>query len=470
MRPPVFLIAAIALATASCAIFKSHAPPPAPPHLLFAGQTATLDITAGMAIAGAATMPPGFTPVPGWAPMWLLGGGEIGVAGRLRDRTAVFALSGNGLASWREIGEDFGPLASDGRIVDIAASPNGAEIATAVAASKPDRLEVVIANVLGGGKGAPIATFDGAFAMIALAWLDNSTLALTLRPAPSEPQPSPANQSAQAASSAQPGQSPLAGEPASPSSPPDGLYLINLAGRGSVTHLGRIKCPLTRMVFSPNGRFAASNGAPGARPVIVDLHSQTCAPYGPRAPVRVLGWSPDAASLLYAGPIGPNGLPGTFRFDLKTGATSVVAITSAAVAFASDGTVVALGDNQLTWRRAADRPTGAIKSEIALFSPIVSEIVINSLGFGTSPAMLVNATMVLTQATDDAAIDFLTPRPRGPFRMLIDYSYPARQAFLLASGLVRGPLLMSWSPNGRMLAILDGAGGRSMLTVIAPPR
>lgn len=457
MRPPVFLIAAIALATASCAIFKSHTPPPAPPHPLFAGQTATLDITAGMAIAGAAAMPPGFTPVPGWAPMWLLGDGEIGVAGRLGNRTAVFALSGKGLASRREIGEDFGPLASDGRIVDIAASPNGAEIATAVAASNPDRLEVMIANVLGGDKGAPIATFNGAFAMIALAWLDNSTLALMLRPAPS-------------ALSAQPGQSPLSAASASPSSPPGGLYLINRAGRGSVIHLDRIKCPLARMVFSPNGRFAASNGAPGARPVIVDLHWQTCAPYGPRTPVRVLGWSPDAASFLYAGPIGPNGLPGTFRFDLKTGATSVVAIASAAVAFASDGTVVALGDNQLTWRRAADRPNGAIKSEIALFSPIVSEIVINSLGFGTSPAMLVNATMVLTPATDDAAIDFLTPRPRGPFRMLIDYSYPARQAFLLASGLVRGPLLMSWSPNGRMLAILDGAGGRSMLTVIAPPR
>ncbi len=441
MRPSVLPIAVMALAIASCAIFTSRpTPPPAPPRPLYAGRTATLDITSGITIPGAVAMPPGFTPVPGWDPMWLLRGSAIGVAGRIGDRATVVALSGDKLDTSRQIGHDFGPLASDGRIIQIAASPDGAEIATLVAAANPNRLEVVIANVIAESKGAPIATFDGEFTLAALTWISNSTLALTLRAAPAPPPP------------------------------PDGLYLINITGLGAVTHLDRIKCPMSRIAFSPDRRFAATTGGPDALPVIVDLHSQACASYGPRVPVNVLGWSPDSAALLYAGPVGLNRSPGTFRYDLKSGATRVVAIASTAAAFASDGTLVVLGDNQLSWRRAVERPNGNVKGEIALFSPIASQITINSLGFGTTAAMLANAAMVFTQASDDAAIDFFTPSPRGPFRMLIDYSYPARQAFLLASGLARGPLLMSWSPNGRMLAVLDGDAGHSMLTVIAPPR
>ncbi len=441
MRPSVLPIAVMALAIASCAIFTSRpTPPPAPPRPLYAGRTATLDITSGITIPGAVAMPPGFTPVPGWDPMWLLRGSAIGVAGRIGDRATVVALSGDKLDTSRQIGHDFGPLASDGRIIQIAASPDGAEIATLVAAANPNRLEVVIANVIAESKGAPIATFDGEFTLAALTWISNSTLALTLRAAPAPPPP------------------------------PDGLYLINITGLGAVTHLDRIKCPMSRIAFSPDRRFAATTGGPDTLPVIVDLHSQACASYGPRVPVNVLGWSPDSAALLYAGPVGLNRSPGTFRYDLKSGATRVVAIASTAAAFASDGTLVVLGDNQLSWRRAVERPNGNVKGEIALFSPIASQITINSLGFGTTAAMLANAAMVFTQASDDAAIDFFTPSPRGPFRMLIDYSYPARQAFLLASGLARGPLLMSWSPNGRMLAVLDGDAGHSMLTVIAPPR
>lgn len=473
MRPSVLPIAVMALAIASCAIFTSRpTPPPAPPRPLYAGRTATLDITSGITIPGAVAMPPGFTPVPGWDPMWLLRGSAIGVAGRIGDRATVVALSGDKLDTSRQIGHDFGPLASDGRIIQIAASPDGAEIATLVAAANPNRLEVVIANVIAESKGAPIATFDGEFTLAALTWISNSMLALTLRAAPAPPpQTPPPNQPPTPDQPSPPDQTPPAASATPPAPPPsDGLYLINITGLGAVTHLDRIKCPMSRIAFSPDRRFAATTGGPDTLPVIVDLHSQACASYGPRVPVNVLGWSPDSASLLYAGPVGLNRSPGTFRYDLKSGATRVVAIASTAAAFASDGTLVVLGDNQLSWRRAVERPNGNVKGEIALFSPIASQITINSLGFGTTAAMLANAAMVFTQASDDAAIDFFTPSPRGPFRMLIDYSYPARQAFLLASGLARGPLLMSWSPNGRMLAVLDGDAGHSMLTVIAPPR
>ncbi len=405
-------------------------------------------------------MPPGFEPVPGWPPMWLMQNDDVVVAGRVGGRTEVFSFSGKNFQARGAIGEDFGSLAGDGGIVDLAVSPDGSEIATAVEASNPARLEIVTASIIGGGKGAPIATFDGDFAFASIVWKNNATLALTLgpesngAPATSEPVTAPLDQSSESGATSTAG----------------GLYLIDITGLGAVSHLDKIKCPLGPVNFSPNGGFAASGGTDMARAAIIDVSSQACLPFGPRSPVKILGWSPDSTMLLYAGDIGPNNLPGAFRYDLKTGATSVVAIASASAAFASDGTLVALGDNELTWRRLADYPNSTIKSEIALFSPVTSEITIDSLGFSGTPELLAQSSMAFTQATDAAAIDLLFPTPKGVYRTLIEYSYPSHQAFALASGAARGPLLMSWSHTGSMLAVLDGVGGGAKLTVFAPPR
>jgi hypothetical protein len=53
---------------------------------------------------------------------------------------------------------------------------------------------------------------------------------------------------------------------------------------------------------------------------------------------------------------------------------------------------------------------------------------------------------------------------------VIEYSYPARAAFVLAAGGAQGPLMMSWSPDGKMIAFVDGNSQLTTLTVIAPPR
>ncbi len=460
MRSAALVFSLMMLGANSCALFRSRAPKPAPHRPLYSGRTATLEITGGVAVPGSVAMPPGFEPVPGWQPMWLMRDNGIAVAGRIAGRTEVFSFSGKKFQSQAKIGEDFGPLAGDGVIVDIAVSPDGSEIATAVATSNPARLEIVIASIIGGGKGTIVASFDGGFVFASIVWKNNATLALTLGPESNGPRAVSAPVTAPLDRSAESG----AVQSAS------GLYLIGVTGLGAVSHLDKIKCPLGPVKLSPNGRFAASGGTAAALPVIVDTASQACASFGPRAPVKILGWSPDSTSLLYAGDVGPNNLPGAFRYNLTTGATSVVTIASAAAAFASDGTLVALGDNELTWRLAADDPHATIKSEIALFSPVTSEISINSLGFGVTPELLAESSMAFTQATDDAAIDLFSPTPDGVFRTLIDYSYPARQAFALASGAARGPLLMSWSRSGSMLAVLDGVGGDSKLTIFAPPR
>jgi hypothetical protein len=78
--------------------------------------------------------------------------------------------------------------------------------------------------------------------------------------------------------------------------------------------------------------------------------------------------------------------------------------------------------------------------------------------------------MVFTDVSDSAAIDSLVLLPNGLTRLLLDYSYPSRSAFVIASGPVRGQLSMSWAPDGRALALVDGDASLSMLTVMVPPR
>jgi hypothetical protein len=67
-------------------------------------------------------------------------------------------------------------------------------------------------------------------------------------------------------------------------------------------------------------------------------------------------------------------------------------------------------------------------------------------------------------------IDTAIPAMPVPLRELIDYSYPARAAFVLASGPVQGPLTMSWSPDGKTLAFVDGNATLTTITALHPPK
>jgi hypothetical protein len=129
-----------------------------------------------------------------------------------------------------------------------------------------------------------------------------------------------------------------------------------------------------------------------------------------------------------------------------------------------------MGNGGLSWKRIARDPDAPAKAEIALLNPQTAVITMNSLGFQTLPALFAQSSMVFTTASDSAAIDTFVPRRDGLLRTLIDYSYPARSAFVLASGTARGPLAMSWSPDGCELAIVDGDASLAMLTVVIPPR
>jgi hypothetical protein len=283
-----------------------------------------------------------------------------------------------------------------------------------------------------------------------LTWFDAETIALIL------PAPALGNQPAPAQAVM-----PIAG---------GGLYFITVSGQTSLKYLNKLGCPLSRLVFSPNRYFAVSEGDAAAPPALVDLRDQTCRALPFRGPIRMLAWSPDSNAFLYTASIDELHSAGVFRFDLTAGRSVPIAISSGAAAYASDGTVVALGNSELSWKRIAANPATKAKAQIALFDPHLSEIKISSLGFETTPTMLAHSSMAFSTASDDGAIDVAIPAVAGGLREVIEYSYPARAAFVLAAGGAQGPLMISWSPDGKMIALVEGNSQLSTLTVIAPPR
>ena len=143
MRIPAIVVVPIILCLSGCAFFKS-APKPPPPRPLYAGHTATLDITNGIRVVGSVELPPGFTPSPGSPPMWLAQGLVVGVAGTLDQKAVVLGFGGAQLTDMTTIASDFGPGAPAGRILEVAASLDGMELATAVAASDKRRLDLIV--------------------------------------------------------------------------------------------------------------------------------------------------------------------------------------------------------------------------------------------------------------------------------------------------------------------------------------
>jgi hypothetical protein len=437
------------LLLAGCSIFKSAPPPPPQPRPLHLGSTATLDITNGIRVTASSELPRGFVPNPAVPPMWLAQDMGIAVAGSLDGKAIVIVLGGPKMTDLTTIANDFGSGAPTGRILEVAASPDGMELATAVADPTANRLNLTLIDSISGGAGHSVASFDGDYRIASMNWIDRDTIAIVIRP--SAP-PAPIASNIDTIGSA------------------SGLNVIGISGLGSVTRLDKIHCQLASLRFSPNRRFAASAGDSETAPAIVNLQDQSCAELRVAAPIKVLGWAPDSSAFIYAAREPKSSNVGVFRFSLATAMTTLIAVSSAAAAYASDGTIVAMGNGGLSWKRIARDPDAPAKAEIALLNPLTAVVTINSLGFQTPPAMFAQSSMVFTTASDSAAIDTFVPQPDRLLRELIDYSYPARSAFVLASGTARGPLSMSWSPDGRALAIVDGDASLAMLTVMIPPR
>src|SRR5260370_156673 len=248
----------------------------------------------------------------------------------------------------------------------------------------------------------------------------------------------------------------------------DGLYVIYGAKLPQRFH--QPGCALSRLSWSPNRRLAVAQGDVRAPVALIDYTAQTCQKLNIATPIKVLGWSPDSTAFIYTAPNVDARSVGIFRYELATGAITLVAVSSSAAAFTSDGAIIAVVNRELSWRRVAAQPQAHEKGEIAAFDPKQSEIRINSLGFETRAALLARGSMVFSAASNDAVIDAYLPAVPVPIRELIEYSYPTQSAFVLARGPAQGPVMMSWSPDGHIVAIIDGDAHASTLTLLVPPR
>jgi hypothetical protein len=454
MHRSVIALAALAFVfgAAGCSFLTRPTPTKPPPVPLFEARTATLAITNGISILAAIALPPGFAPAVGYPPMWLQHGAEIGVAGEAEGKTVVLGFSGAKLANRRVLAQDFGAAAAAGVIVDIAASPDGTILATAVSQPQNNRIVVFLRDLTpSDADGHALASVDGNFALVHLTWMDSATLSLALR----APAPSPDSTEPAAAGGAPPGVL-------------DGLYVINLAKPPQRFH--QPGCALSRLSWSPNRRLAVAQGDVQAPVALIDYAAQTCQKLNIATPMKVLGWSPDSTAFIYTALNVDARSSGIFRYELASRAITLVAVSSSAAAYASNGAIIAVVNRELSWRRVAAQPQAKVKVEIAAFDPKQSEIRINSLGFETRAALLARGSMIFSAASNDAVIDAYLPAVPVPTRELIEYSYPTQSAFVLARGPAQGPVMMSWSPDGHIVAIVDGDARASMLTLLVPPR
>jgi hypothetical protein len=422
---------------------KANAKPSAsqPPY---AARTATLEVTGGLKVAGVVSLPANFVPDLSRAPIWLEGGSEIGVLGTREGGGMMLGIGGARLSRQRIVIQDGGKGAA-GRLLDIAASADGHRLAIAVAAASVHRLNVSLADPSNPGDAQLIASLKGKFDSAQLTWLTSGKVALAAHRA--------ARQRHEVGNRVT-------------TVPVGGLYLITEGVHSATQRLGGLACPLSALAFSPDDAVAVAQGSDGAPPAIIDLRNEKCVSYPSAAPLQVLGWAPNSRAFLYR----TADQPGVFRFDLQTRQRSTIAISSGAAAYAGDGTIVAFGSQELSWRRAVAEPMTPVKAQIALFDPHQDLITINSLGFVTQPVLLAQSTMIWSQSSNSAIIDTAIPGPTELQRELINYSYPTREAFVLAHGPVRGPMAVSWSPDGNQVAILDGDQTHYTLSVITPPR
>lgn len=452
-----FLIGILFAATIAIGACSSSKPPTPSRPISLAG-TSTLAITNGVRVMASLPMPKGFTPIEGRPPMWLQSGTEIGVIGTVDGHVVVLGLSGQGWRNERIIAAETGPGAAEpGNIVDAAVSPDGMTFATAVAVPSEKRLDIVLRDLIASGPGHSITSFDGTYDLVSMHWLNNSTIAIALRPHPETASPPPP-----------PPEAGNTSEVAPPPKPSTGLQLLVVTGAGSVAPLS-LSCPMSIMQWSPHGVYAVGMGDQTAPPVILDRRKSTCTTMHVPEPIQVIGWEPEREnSFLFVQAVdGKN--HGVFEHDISTGKDRLIAVSSSAASYVGNGPILAFGNQKLTWKSIAANPLEPIIAELAIFDPDKPEIDLKQLGFRTVPPMISDSTMTYTHRTDRVLIQTYEPAMPVAMRKLIVYAVKTDSAFQVAFGPSQGMVLTSWSPHGHWIAILDGDANGSMLTIISPP-
>ncbi len=456
----IVILALAAVSVASCSTANAHKPAPAP----FVGRSTTLEVTHGIKVLTNVQMPDGFAPIPTRPPIWLREGDEIGIVGTQAGHTIMYGLGGAAWRTGRILAAETGPAAAEvGTIADLAASPNGLTLATAMVAPGGNRVDVIIRDLIATGAGNVIAGFNGQYDSISMNWLNNATIALALR---RHPEPLESGVSGET-----PKSDPDQPDVEAPPNRPDGLQLIVVTGAGSVAPV-KFSCPMSALSWSAHSVYAVGQGDAGAPPVIIDRRDSTCTKFHVPVPIHVLDWDPDdEGSFLYVGPDPVRRTIGVFKYNIATGAENLIGVSTGAAAFAGSSSTIALGNQKLTFRMAIDRPEATLLAQIAISRPEQSELDMKSLGFETTAEMLAQSTMEYSKSADEAAMQVYAPSLPVAWRKIVTYSLKYDSAFMLAEGPARGAVTMSWSLKGRWLAFLDGdATAGTVMTVLVPPR
>lgn len=465
-----FLILILALVAAGFSACSTAAEPPKPAAPPFVARSTTLEVTNGIKVLTTVEMPNGFAPIAGRAPMWLENGAEIGVVGTEGGHTIVYGLGGPAWRTGRVLAAENGPRAAEaGTIMDVAASPDGLTLATAMVTPDRKHLDVITRDLIATGAGNVITTFDGQYDFVSLNWLNRATIALALRrhpepPIENRPNPEARKKPEQTDDRIEPDAEP-------PTNPADGLQLLVITGAGSVAPL-KLSCSMSALSWSEHGVYAVGQGDADAAPIIIDRRKSTCTRFHVREPIHVIDWdSDDEGTFLYVGGDPTHNSIGVYRYDIATGAEKLMGVSTAAASFSDGGDVVALGNQKLTFRGAIEHPAEPVLAQVAISQPDQSEVDLKSLGFNTVPAMLAQSTMSYSKKSDDAAMQIYAPSLPVPWRKIVSYSLRTDSAFLLAAGPAHGTVTMSWAPQGRWVAILDGdISTGTVLSVLVPPR
>jgi hypothetical protein len=461
--PRSFLIVILALA-AACVASCSTAKAPKPATPAFVGHSTTLEVTKGIKVLTNVEMPNGFAPIPTRPPIWLEEGEEIGVIGTQDGHTIMYGLGGAGWRTGRILAAETGlAAAEEGTIADLAASPNGLTLATAMVAPDGNRVDVIIRDLIATGAGNVIASFNGQFDSISIDWVNNATIALALRRRP-EPLESGVTGEALKSQPTEPGQEP-------PPNRADGLQLIVVTGAGSVAPV-KFSCPMSALSWSAHGVYAVGQGDAGAGPVIIDRRKSTCTRFHLPMPIRVLDWDPDdEGSFLYVAPDAAHSTISVFKYDIATGEEKLLGISTGAASFTGGGNTITLGNQKLTYKLAIKHPEAPLLAQLAIARPEQSEVDVKSLGFDTTAEMLAQSTLEYSKPANEAAMQMYAPSLPVPWRKIVTYSLKYDSAFLVTEGPARGAVTMSWSLQGRWLALLDGdATAGTVMSVLVPPR
>lgn len=432
----------LALVLAGCA---TKAPAPKPPAA-WTPRGANFATAPGVPVFAHVRMPVDFVPSQRWSPLWVQHGAEIAVVGKQAGRTMVIGFSGSRFDAPRVIAADGGPGAS---IVDLAISPDGSTIATAMAHQDDPRVEVFAQELAGGRDGARVARYRGRFDSVSIAWLGPKRLAVALRRRAAD-------------------KTSAAGEADAHLSE---LHLVNSEGRQTFSS-ARPGCDFSRLIWSPDASHAFADADGGLALLSLAPRSVKCRPLRTAPSIRFLGWAPDGNSFLYFSPlavVNAGGGFGTFEYDLASDASRLIAISSDAAAYVSSGLIAVLGNRNLTGQRLATHSDARVTAELALVDTRKSETDISTLGLNTLAGMLSESAISYSPLTDTVAIEMPIPGPQVNSLLLFYFVIPKRLAGLLATGTAGGLAQMSWSPEANLLAVLDTESAEPTLLVLGPP-